>query len=112
MQVRAGWAFLVATLAGASAAVAITPPSSSDGPVKLLACVVSPAGILEAEVASSADETLRCDISCGYELGEHRFTHTFSVSIRSRFQGRVGRFDTNNARPGNYSGEVSNCAKP
>jgi hypothetical protein len=105
-----GW--VGAALGAASAVYALTPPSDSDGPVKLLACVVSASGMLEAEIDNSADKTMRCDIRCGYELGEHRFSHTFNLSIPARFQGRLGRFDTHNARPGNYSGDVGNCDTP
>lgn len=112
MKTRGALALAATTMAVTVAAYALNPPSSSDGPVKLLACVVSPSGILEAEVDSVADETLSCSIRCNYELGEHMFSHTFEVSIRPRFHGRVGGFNTNNARPGNYSGDVSNCEKP
>jgi hypothetical protein len=110
MSIRRGLAILASTLVAAASVHALNPPSSDDGPVRLLACVVSPSGVLEAEVDSTADETLQCEIRCQYELGEHSFSHTFSVSIRAHFQGRVGRFDTNNARPGNYPGDVS-CEK-
>ena len=102
---------MVAILAIASAIHALTPPSASDGPVKLLACVVTSAGILEAAVDSQSDDAMSCDIRCNYELGERMFSHTFSVSVPARFQGRVGRFDTNNAKPGNYTGEVGTCSK-
>jgi hypothetical protein len=90
---------------------ALTPPSDSDGPIRLLNCVVSAGGILEAEVSSQADEAMSCNLSCHYELGEHRFSHWFEVSIPARFSGRVGRFDTNGARPGNYPGDVGSCSK-
>jgi hypothetical protein len=39
------------------------------------------------------------------------FSHSFDVTIRARFHGRIGRFDTNNARAGNYSGDLGNCRK-
>ncbi len=95
----------------ASAAYGLTPPSASDGPVKLLSCVVTPAGVLEAAVDSQADDAMSCTIACNYELGERMFSHTFTVTVPARFQGRVGRFDTTNARAGNYSGEVGSCQK-
>lgn len=90
---------------------ALTPPSSSDGPIKLLTCVVTPTGILEAEVDSQSDDAMNCNIRCNYELGEKMFSHSFNVTIPARFQGRVGRFDTSNAKAGNYSGEVGTCKK-
>lgn len=90
---------------------ALTPPSDSDGPVKLLTCVVTPAGILEAEVDSQTEQAMNCSIRCNYELGEKRFSHFFNVTIPGRFHGRVGRFDTSNAKAGNYSGDVGTCKK-
>jgi hypothetical protein len=44
-------------------------------------------------------------------VGEKRFSHSFNVTIPGRFQGRVGRFDTSNAKAGNYSGELGSCRK-
>lgn len=102
---------ITAAVLAAPSTQALTPPSASDGPMKLLNCVVTTAGILQAEVYSSADETLSCDIRCDYELGERMFSHTFTESIPARFQGRVGRHDVTNARAGNYSGEIGNCQK-
>jgi hypothetical protein len=90
---------------------AIKPPSSSDGPLKLLACVVTPTGILEAEVDSQSDEALSCDIRCNYSLGEQMFSHTFTVRVPARFTGRVGRFDTNGAKAGNFAGDVGTCER-
>lgn len=87
----------------------LTPPSESDGPIKLLTCVVTPQGVLEAEVDSQAEEAMSCVIRCNYELGERMFSQTFDVTIPARFHGRIGRFDTSNARAGNYSGELGNC---
>ncbi len=110
MNARRG-CVLAAMGAGLSAAYALTPPSDSDGPIKLLACVVTPAGILEAEVDSSVDERMTCDLRCNYELGERMFSHTFTETIPARFQGRVGQFETNNAKAGSYSGEVLDCQK-
>lgn len=89
----------------------LTPPSKSDGPVRLLNCVVSSSGLLEAEVDSTADSPMNCDITCGYEVGGTRFTHWFNETIPARFNGRIGRFDTSGARAGNYSGEVGSCKK-
>ena len=95
----------------ASAAYALTTPSATDGPVRLLGCSVTPAGILEASVESQSDDALTCNIRCNYELGERQFSHLFDVTIPKRFQGRVGRFDTNNGKAGSYSGEVGTCTK-
>jgi hypothetical protein len=95
----------------ASLVHALTPPSASDGPVKLLSCEVSSGGILEAAVDSQADEAMTCDIRCNYELGERMFSHTFTETIPKRFQGRVGRFDTSTAKAGSYSGEIGRCTK-
>jgi hypothetical protein len=89
----------------------LTPPSDTDGPIRLLNCVVSPTGILDAEVDSQSEDAMSCDITCNYELGEHRFSHWFEVTIPARFSGRVGRFDTTGGKAGNYSGEVGNCRK-
>jgi hypothetical protein len=90
---------------------ALNTPSDSDGPVRLLSCVVSPNGVLEAEVESQSDDALSCNIHCTYEFGEKPFTHWFEVTIPKRFMGRVGHFDTNGARAGNFSGELGSCRK-
>lgn len=90
---------------------ALNPPSDSDGPVKLLGCVVQPGGLLEAEVSSQSDDAMSCYLRCYYELGSERFSHTFEVTIPARYTGRLGRFDTNGAKPGRYSGDVGNCTK-
>ena len=109
MKTRYGLAALLAVVASQSRA--LTPPSASDGPVKLLSCVVNPQGILEAEVDNQTDETVSCNIRCNYELGERMFSQSFNVTIPGHFQGRLGRFDTSNAKPGNYSGELGTCKK-
>ena len=90
---------------------ALTPPSNSDGPVKLLTCVVSSQGILEAEVASQSDDAMDCFIRCNYEFGDRLLSQGFHVIIPSRFQGRVGGIDTSAGKVGNYSGEISGCKK-
>jgi len=89
----------------------LTPPSASDGPVKLLGCVVNPQGVLEAEVDNQTDDIVSCNIRCNYELGERMFAQSFSVTIPGHYQGRLGRFDTSNGKPGNYSGELGTCKK-
>jgi hypothetical protein len=102
----------IAAMVGAQSDVhGLNPPSASDGPIKLLACIVSPNGMLEAQVESQSEDAMSCNIRCNYELGEKMFSHTFDVTIPARFQGRVGRFDTSTARAGSYPGEVGTCEK-
>ena len=106
------WLLTVAILLAAHADVyGLTPLSDSDGPIRLLACIVTPTGVLEAEVDSQSDDDMNCNIRCSYELGSQMFSHSFNVTVPGRFQGRVGRFDTINARAGNYSGDVGTCRK-
>ena len=90
---------------------AITPPSASDGPIRLLTCVVTSKGMLEAEVDNRSEDAMNCNIRCNYELGERTFSQSFNVTIPARFNGRVGHVDTSNGKPGNYSGEVGTCRK-
>jgi hypothetical protein len=92
-------------------AFALTPLSDSDGPVRLLNCVVAPNGVLDAEVESQSEDAMSCNLRCNFELGEHTFSHWFSVTVPAHFSGRLGSFDTNGARAGNYSGEVGTCKK-
>jgi hypothetical protein len=54
---------------------------------------------------------MNCNLRCSYELGEKMFSYNFNVRIPGRFHGHVGRFDTSNARAGNYSGDVGACKK-
>jgi len=111
MRVRNRLVVLVAIITAQATVYGITQPSSSDGPIKLLTCVVTPQGILEAEVDSQTDDAMACSITCNYELGERMFSHYFDVTIPGRFHGRIGQFDTSNAKAGNYSGELGNCRK-
>jgi hypothetical protein len=90
---------------------ALTPPSDSDGPVKLLTCLVSPQGVLEAEVSSQSDDAMDCFIRCNYEFGDRLLSQGFHATIPARFQGRVSGADTSAAKAGNYSGEISGCKK-
>ena len=87
----------------------LTPPSASDGPIRLLACVVSPQGILEAEVDNQTADTMNCSIRCNYEVSEKMLSYTFNVTIPGNFQGRVGRYDTSVAKAGSYSGDLGTC---
>jgi hypothetical protein len=111
MKTRHWLPALVAMAAGPADVHGLTPPTDSDGPVRLLGCVVNPQGMLEAEVDSTSEDDMNCNIRCNYELGDRPFSHSFNVTIRGRFQGRVGRFDTGNGRAGNYSGEIGTCRK-
>ncbi|MEO8061939.1 MAG: hypothetical protein ABI821_04235 [Pseudomonadota bacterium] len=106
------WLFGLAAAVAAQADVyALIPPSESDGPIRLLTCVVDPRGILEAQVDNRTEDDMNCNIRCNYELGEKTFTHSFNVTIRGRFQGRIGEFDTGNGKAGNYSGDIGTCKK-
>jgi hypothetical protein len=111
MKTRFLLVVLAAVAAPQSVLHAITPPSSSDGPIRLLTCVVTPTGVLEAEVDNQSEDAMNCNIRCNYELGDRTFSHSFNVTIPARFNGRVGRFDTSNGKAGNYSGEVGTCKK-
>ena len=111
MKTKLWLAALAAILTAQMDVHALTPPSDSDGPIKLLTCTVSPQGILEAEVESQTDDDMSCNIRCNYEFGERSFSQSFDVTIPGRFHGRVGRFDTSNGKAGNYSGEVGTCKK-
>jgi hypothetical protein len=110
--VKAQLALAALVIAMLSADVyALTPPSESDGPIKLLNCVVSPNGILEAEVDNQSDTAMGCQIRCNFDISGTKFSHWFEVTIPAQFHGRVGKFDTSGARPGNYSGDVGQCEK-
>jgi hypothetical protein len=109
MKTRSWW---VAAVAVTTAQVfGLTPPSKSDGPVRLLNCVVSGAGLLEAEVDSQVEDAMNCNLRCNYEVGGETFSHWFNETIPARFNGRIGRFDTSGGKAGSYSGEVGTCKK-
>jgi hypothetical protein len=107
-HILAALAALAATHADVSA---LTPPSESDGPIKLLSCIVSTGGTLEAEVDNRSDDAMNCNIRCNYDIGGQTFSHWFEVTIPGRYNGRVGRFDTSGGQAGNYSGDVGTCKK-
>jgi hypothetical protein len=111
MKTRISSLALAALAATQSDVYGITPPSASDGPIRLLTCVVTSSGVLQAEVDNQSEDAMSCNIRCNYELGERTFSHSFNVTIPARFNGRVGRFDTSNGKPGNYSGDVGTCRK-
>lgn len=111
MKSRIWLAALAAIATSQSAVYGLTPPKDSDGPIRLLNCVVDPHGILEAEVDNTSEDYMDCNILCNYSLGDQTFHHSFNVTIPKRFQGRVGHFDTGNGKAGNYSGEVGTCKK-
>src|SRR5262245_58324112 len=106
MKTRHWLAALAATLATQADVYGLTPPSEDDGPVKVLSCIVSNDGILEAEVDNATDDAQSCDFRCNYDLLGKRVSRTFTVTIPKRFHGRVGQFSTEGATPGNYSGNV------
>ena len=101
----------LAAFAVASDVFSLNSPSESDGPVRLLSCPVSQAGILEAEVDSRTDDAMACNLRCNYEFGGKPFSHWFEVIVPAHFNGRLGRFDTNGGRAGNFTGEVGTCKK-
>jgi hypothetical protein len=102
----------LAAIAVPQAAVhGLTAPSDSDGPVKLLTCVVTPQGTLEAEVDSQSDDAVDCSIRCNYEFGDKMLSQNFNVTVPAHFHGRVGRIDVSPAKAGNYSGDVGTCKK-
>lgn len=89
----------------------LTPSSDSDGPIRLLNCVVSGNGMLDAEVDNQSDDAMSCNIRCNFELGGQTFSHWFEVRIPARFTGHLGHFDTSGGKAGNYSGVVGTCKK-
>ena len=111
MKAPIAMASLVATVVLQADVSALTPPKESDGPIRLLACVVSAQGLLEAEVDNQSDDAMGCYIRCNYVVGEQTFTRGFEVTIPARFNGRVGHFDTAGGKAGSYSGEVGSCRK-
>jgi len=111
MKARLGLAVLATMAATHSDVYALNSPSESDGPIRLLGCVVGPDGNLEAEVDNRSETAMSCNIRCNYEFGGHQFFHWFEVTIPARFSGRVGQFDTSNGKAGRYSGELGTCKK-
>ena len=111
MKGRLGLATLAALASTHADVSALTPPSKSDGPIKLLNCIVSGDGTLEAEVDNRSEDAQNCNIRCNYAIGETTYSHWFEVSIPARYSGRVGRFDTSGGKKGNYSGDVGTCQK-
>ena len=111
MNARHCLAALVAVASTHADVYALNTPKDSDGPVRLLNCVVSPNGTLEAEVDNQSDDAMSCTLRCNYEFGGKTLSHWFDVSIPRHFTGRVGQFDTSNGKAGNYSGDVGKCGK-
>jgi len=79
------------------------------GPVRLLSCVVSNAGLLEAEVENTSDSAQACSLRCDYRIEEAMTSRRFEVSIPARFSGVAGQFDTSRGQPGRYSGLIGMC---
>ena len=90
-------------------AVPLVGIPKSSGPVRLLSCVVSRAGLLEAEVENTSDTAQICNLRCDYTLEETTSSHWFEVSIPARFSGIAGQFDTSRGRPGSYPGHIDSC---
>ena len=81
------------------------------GPVRVLSCVVSRAGLLEAEVENTSDTAQICKLRCDFTIGETTRSHWFEVSIPARFSGIVGQIETFRGRPGSYPGRVGTCRR-
>lgn len=111
MKVRTVVFALTALAATRADVYGLTPPSKSDGPVRLMSCIVSPTGILEVEVDSQTEDTMECNFRCNYAIGGETFSHWFTETIPARFNGRVGKFDTSGGKAGSYSGDVGTCKK-
>jgi hypothetical protein len=111
MKARYVLAVLVAAALTQTDVSALATPKESDGPIRLLSCVVSGNGTLEAEVDNQSDDAMSCYIRCNYEIGEKTFSHGFQATIPKRFNGRVGGFDTSGGKAGSYSGDVGTCTK-
>lgn len=111
MRTRIWVLALAITAAPQSMVYALVSPKASDGAVRLLGCSVSANGLLEAQVDNQGDDAMFCNIRCNYEIEGKMLSHTFSETIPKHFQGRVGQFETNAGKAGNYSGEVGSCKK-
>jgi len=98
--------YAIALAALAAPLVAKTP-----GPVRLLSCVVSNAGLLEAEVENTSDSAQACSLRCDYAIGETTISQRFEISIPARFRGIVGQVDTLRGQPGSYRGLIGMCRK-
>ena len=85
--------------------------AQSPGPIRLLACAVSNAGLLEVSVKNVSGTVHTCDLRCDYIVGGTTISHHFKVSIPSRFSGIVGQLDTFRGQPGTYAGQVGVCEK-
>jgi hypothetical protein len=95
-------AALVLPLAGAK----------STGPVRLLSCAVSRAGLLEAEVENASDSAQTCKLRCEYVIHATTVSHWFEVTVPARFSGIAGQFDTARGLPGKYPGQLGVCRMP
>ena len=82
---------------------------NSAGPILLHSCVVSRAGLLEAEVENTSETAQVCKLRCDYTLEGTTNSHWFEFSIPARFSGIAGQFDTSRGRPGSYTGHLGRC---
>lgn len=101
----------VARYAIALAALAAPLIAQTPGPVRLLSCVVSNAGLLEAEVENTSGSAQACSLRCDYVIEETTISHRFEISIPARFRGIAGQVDTSRGRPGSYPGVIGVCRK-
>ena len=101
----------VARYAIALAALVAPLVAKTPEPVRLLSCVVSSAGLLEAEVENTSGSTQACSLRCDYVIGESTISHRFEISIQARFRGIAGQVDTFRGQPGSYPGVISMCRK-
>jgi hypothetical protein len=92
-------------------AALVAPLVAKTPPVRLLSCVVSNAGLLEAEVENTSDSAQACSLRCDYVVGETTISHRFEISIPARFRGIVGQVDTWRGQPGSYPGLIGMCRK-
>jgi len=94
----------------AMAALATPLAGNTPGPIRLLSCTVSGAGLLEAVVENTSDTVHTCNLRCDYVASGARLSHRFAeVTIPSRYSGVVAQADTGRGQPGTYSGNVDVC---
>ena len=94
-------------------AVLATPlAADTEGPIRLVSCTVSSAGLLEVEAENTSYTVHTCNLRCDYVVAGTTISHRFSeVTIPSRYKGIVGQFDTSRGLPGSYSSHVDSCWK-
>jgi len=94
----------------ALAALATPLAADTSGPIRLVSCTVSSAGLLEVEVENTSYTVHTCNLRCDYVIGGSTISHRFAgVSVPSRYKGIVGQVDTSRGQPGRYAGHVDAC---